>query len=80
MLACQDLVNMILISKTRSPYISGQQRVDCERPSLSLIICSEDNEDIFDADHECEGPDDERKGAEQVIVARVGREGARVDV
>lgn len=64
----------------RSPYISGKQRVDGKCPSLPLVICSEDDEDVFDANHQRETPDYKGECTEQVIVAGVGREGTGVDV
>ena len=80
MFACTILAHLHRTREAGSPHISREQRVDSERPSLPLVICSEDDKYVFYTDHECQGPDDEREGAEQVIVAWIGREGAGINV
>lgn len=64
----------------RSTYISGQQTIDSECPSLALIIRSEHNRYILDTNHQRQSPDDQREGAEKVIIAGFGAESRRVDV
>ena len=50
-------------------YVSREQWVNSEGTSFALVIGSEDNEDVLDADHERESPNNQRQRAKQVIVA-----------
>src|SRR3954451_23571722 len=45
-----------------------------------LIVCCQDNKDIFDGYHECESPDDYRKGAEKISEGWLRSESRRVNV
>lgn len=56
-------------------YISRQQTIKSERPSLTLIIRPEHNGNILDANHKRQGPYDEGQSAEKVIVAGLRAEG-----
>lgn len=81
-LACkrQVLANITQARMVWNPYISGKQRVDGKRPSFPLVVCSEDDEDVFDAHHQRECPNYKGECTEQVIIAGAGREGTGVDV
>lgn len=61
-------------------YISREKSEQGKSSTLSLVICSEDDDDVFDANHQSQSPDDKRKDAKNIIVGRVGGEGRRVDV
>jgi hypothetical protein len=61
-------------------YIARKKGKQRECTTLSLVICSQDDDDVFDANHQSQGPDDKRKDAEKVIVRWIGGEGRRVNV
>lgn len=71
--------NFLLATVSRT-YISGEQRVDRESTALALIIGSEYNEDVLDADHQGESPNDERERAQQIIIAGLRAEGGGIDI
>ena len=60
--------------------MSRKKREQGESSTLALVICSEDDKDVLDANHQSHGPDDEREGSEKVLVRGIGAEGRRVDV
>ena len=70
----------IIGASHRSTYISGQETVHREGPSLTLVVRPEHNHDILDTHHQRQSPDDQREGAEKVIIAGFGAESRRVDV
>ena len=47
------------IALTGSTYISRQQTVNSKGPPFTLVIGPEHNENVLDANHECQGPDDQ---------------------
>ena len=53
----------------RSTYISRQQTINSKRAPLTLIIRSEHNGNILDADHKRQGPNDQGQSAKKIIVA-----------
>ena len=59
----------------RSTYISRQQTVNSKCAPLTLIIRSEHNGNILDADHKRQGPYDQGQSAKKVIVAGFRAEG-----
>ena len=61
-------------------YISRKKCEQGESSTLALVVCSEDDKDVFDANHQSQGPDDKRECSEKVIVRRFGAEGRRVDI
>ena len=61
-------------------YISRQQTINRKGAPLTLIIRSEHNGNILDADHQRQGPYDEGESAKKVIVTGFGAEGGGVDV
>jgi hypothetical protein len=46
-----------------------------ESSTFSLVICSKNDEDVFDANHQGQSPDDKREGTQKVIVGGIGGEG-----
>jgi hypothetical protein len=60
--------------------IASQKTVHCKRATLALIVRGENDEGIFDSDNQCDGPDDQGQGPEEVVVRRFGAECRRVDV
>ena len=51
-------------------YISRQQTIDGKGATLALIVCPEHNDNILDTNHQRQGPNDQREGAEKIIIAR----------
>ena len=45
-------------------YIAREQRINCKGSSLTVVIGTKHDQDIFDADHQCEGPYDQGQGSE----------------
>ena len=60
--------------------MSGEQRIQRKGPTFTLVVGSEYDEDILDADHQRKGPDDKGESPEKVIVGGFRRECGRVDV
>jgi hypothetical protein len=40
--------------------------------TFSLVICSKNDEDVFDANHQGQSPDDKREGTQNVIIGGIG--------
>ena len=74
------LTSWIIGAVHRSTYKSGQQTVDGECPSLALVVRPKHNHYVLDTNHQGQSPDDQREGAEKVIIAGFGTESRRVDV
>ncbi len=53
----------------QSTHITRQQRVDSKGSTFTLIIGPQDYKNVFNSDYKCEGPDDERHSAEEVLAA-----------
>ena len=61
-------------------YISCQQGVAAESAPFTLIVGMQNNEHVFDSDHEGERPDDKRKDLKHIVVVWCAGEGGREDV
>lgn len=59
----------------RRTYMSRKKSEQGESSTFSLVICSKNDEDVFDANHQGQSPDDKREGAQKVIVGGIGGEG-----
>jgi hypothetical protein len=56
-------------------YMSRKKSEQGKSSTFSLVICSKNDEDVFDANHQGQSPDDKREGTEKVIIGRIGGEG-----
>lgn len=66
--------------RRKDPYISRQQSISAESASFSFVIGVQDDDDVLDSHHHENCPENERKGAHQVLFAgRTGKCG-RVDI
>lgn len=72
-------VNWIQV-EVEQPYMSGKQRIDSKSSSLPLIICSQYYQYVFDADHQCKGPNNDGEGAEKIIMTWFGGESGGVNI
>lgn len=61
-------------------YVSGDQGVDGKGTTFTLIVGTQHDQDIFDGNDNGESPDDERQGAEKVVVRGCRAKGTRIDV
>ena len=58
-----EMVSVIpKIDRKRCSYVARQQGVNGKSSPFSVIVGSQDNKDIFDADDQCQSPDDQGQG------------------
>jgi hypothetical protein len=60
--------------------ISSQQVIHGKSAALALIVGEKHDGDVFHGDNQSHGPDDQRQRAQEVVVARRGAEGGRIDI
>ena len=65
------LFSFLLFFDSGKTNVSREERVEGESAALAFIIRVQDDEDVFDADHEREGPDDEGESAKEVVIGGV---------
>jgi hypothetical protein len=63
-----------------STYITTQQTVKRKGTSLAFIIGKEHDTDIFDRNDQCQCPDDERQGSQEIIIRWLRGECGREDI
>ena len=61
-------------------YIATQQRICAEGAAFAIVICVQNDQDIFDCYHHGKTPDNDGQHAHEVLVVGWGGKGRRIDV
>lgn len=61
-------VSIVCCMKGSPTYVAAEQRIHAKTTTLSIVVSIEDDQNVFDSDHNRHRPDNQRKDSEKVLL------------